>query len=84
METITPKPYETDLTDDEWAIREPVLQRALYGDKTKTRAHPRRYPLRRITNAIMLDGIRTQMVGGQHEAFSTGVPPPEGRRSVGG
>jgi transposase len=53
METITRKPYKTDLTDDEWAIREPVLQRALYGDKTKTRAHPRRYPLREITNAIL-------------------------------
>ena len=49
METITRKPYETDLTDDEWAILEPVLKRALYGDKTKTRGHPRHYPLREIT-----------------------------------
>jgi len=53
METITRKPYETDLTDDEWAIFEPVLQRALYGNKTKTRGHPRHYPLREITNAIL-------------------------------
>jgi putative transposase len=53
METITRKPYETDLTDDEWAILEPVLKRALYGDKTKTRGHPRHYPLREITNAIL-------------------------------
>ena len=43
METITRNPYETDLTDDEWAILEPILQRALYGDKTKTRGHPRHY-----------------------------------------
>jgi putative transposase len=53
METITRKPYETDPTDDEWAIPEPILQRALYGDKTKTRGHPRHYPLREITNAIL-------------------------------
>jgi transposase len=53
METITRKPYETDLTDDEWAILEPVLKRALYGDKTKTRGHPRHYPLREIVNAIL-------------------------------
>jgi len=53
METITRKPYETDLTDDEWAILEPILQRALYGDKTKTRGHPRHYPLREIVNAIL-------------------------------
>ena len=53
METITRKPYETDLTDDEWAILEPILKRALYGDKTKTRGHPRHYPLREITNAIL-------------------------------
>jgi transposase len=48
METITRKPYETDLTDEEWTI----LKRALYGEKTKTRAHPRHYPLREIVNAI--------------------------------
>ena len=53
METITRKPYETDLTDDEWAILEPILKRALYGDKIKTRGHPRHYPLREITNAIL-------------------------------
>ena len=53
METITRKPYETDLTDDEWAILEPILKRALYGDKTKTRGHPRHYPLREIVNAIL-------------------------------
>jgi transposase len=53
METITRKPYETDLTDDEWAILEPVLKRALYGEKTKTRGHPRHYPLREIVNAIL-------------------------------
>ena len=53
METVTRKPYETDLTDDEWAILEPVLKRALYGDKTKTRGHPRHYPLREIVNAIL-------------------------------
>ena len=53
MGTITRKPYETDLTDEEWTILEPVLKRALYGDKTKTRGHPRHYPLREITNAIL-------------------------------
>ena len=53
METITRKPYETDLTDDEWAILEPSLTRALYGDTTKTRGLPRHYPLREITNAIL-------------------------------
>ena len=35
METITRKPYETDLTDEEWTILEPILKRALYGEKTK-------------------------------------------------
>ena len=53
METITRKPYETDLTDEEWTILEPILKRALYGEKTKTRAHPRHYPLREIVNAIL-------------------------------
>jgi len=53
MENITRKPYETDLTDDEWAILQPILKRALYGDKIKTRGHPRHYPLREITNAIL-------------------------------
>jgi transposase len=52
METITRNLYETDLTDDEWAILEPILKRALYGDTT-TRAHPRHYPLHEITNAIL-------------------------------
>jgi len=52
-ETITRKPYETDPTDDEWAIPKLILQRALYGDKTKTRGHPRHYPLREIVNAIL-------------------------------
>jgi len=32
---------------------EPILKRALYRDTTKTRAHPRHYPLREITNAIL-------------------------------
>jgi hypothetical protein len=41
METITRKPYETDLTDEEWTILEPILKHALYGEKTKTRGHPR-------------------------------------------
>jgi putative transposase len=49
----TRKPYETDLTDEEWTILEPILQRALYGEKTKTRGHPRHYPLREIVNAIL-------------------------------
>ena len=53
METITRKPYETDLTDEEWTILEPILKRALYGEKTKTRGHPRHYPLREIVNAIL-------------------------------
>jgi putative transposase len=53
METITRQPYETDLTDDEWAILEPILTHALYGNKTKTRGHPRHYPLREIVNAIL-------------------------------
>jgi putative transposase len=52
-ETITRKPYETDLTDDEWAILESILKRALYGDKTETRGHPRHYPPRETTNAIL-------------------------------
>jgi transposase len=51
METITRKPYETDLNNEEWAILEPILQHALYGDKTKTRGHPRHYPLREIVSA---------------------------------
>jgi transposase len=53
METITRPTYETDLTDEEWAIREPVLRKALYGDKTKSVGHPRHYPLREIVNAIL-------------------------------
>jgi len=53
METITRKLYETDLTDEEWTILEPLLKHALYGNKTKTRGHPRHYPLREIVNAIL-------------------------------
>ena len=53
METITRKPYETDLTDEEWTILEPILKCALYDDKIKTRGHPRHYLLREITNAIL-------------------------------
>jgi transposase len=53
METITRPAYETDLTDEEWATLEPILQHALYGNKTKTRGHPRHYPLREIVNAIL-------------------------------
>jgi len=53
MKTITRNPHETDLTDDEWATLEPVLKRALYDDKTKTRGHPTHYPLRKITNAFL-------------------------------
>jgi transposase len=44
MQTITRKPYKTDLTDNEWATLEPILQRALYSNRTKTRAHPKRHP----------------------------------------
>ena len=45
--------YPTDLTDEEWAILEPVLTRALYGRKRKRIGPPRQYPLREILNAIL-------------------------------
>jgi hypothetical protein len=32
VETITRKPYETDLTDEECTILKPILKRALYGN----------------------------------------------------
>ena len=53
METITRKPHATDLTDDEWAILEPIPKHARYRNKTKTPRHPRHYSLREITNAIL-------------------------------
>ncbi len=43
----------SDLTDKEWSVLEPILRGALYGDKSRTRGHPRQYLLREIVNAIM-------------------------------
>jgi len=67
------KPYETDMTDDEWAIHEAILKRALYTDNNTTRGHPRYYPLREITNAIVLDGD-------SQSAKRLGQPTARGRR----
>lgn len=53
MKTMMRKSYPTDLTDEEWSVLEPILRGALYGNKSKSRGHPRHYPLREIVNAIM-------------------------------
>jgi hypothetical protein len=75
METITRKPYETDLTDEEWTTLEPILKRALYGEKTKTRAHPKHYPLREIVNAILY----LLKTGCQWRQLPHDLPPVEDR-----
>jgi transposase len=71
METITRKLYETDLTDEEWTILEPLLKHALYGNKTKTRGHPSHYPLREIVNAILY----VLKTGYQWQQLPNDLPP---------
>ena len=53
MKAMMRKSYLTDLTNEEWSVLEPILRCALYGDKSRTRGHPRPYPLREIVNAMM-------------------------------
>jgi hypothetical protein len=78
METITRKPYETDPTDDEWAILEPILQRALYGDKTKTRGHPRHYY---ATTCSYLGYKRRNFSRASHTPKRQSTPQPAASRA---
>jgi len=69
--------YPTDLTDEEWAILEPVLTRALYGRKRKRIGPPRQYPLRGILNAILYI-----LVGGCPWRLLPHDLPPRGRPCI--
>jgi transposase len=53
METITRKHYETDLTDDEWAIPNPSSNAPSIATQPKHAHTPDTTPLREITNAIL-------------------------------
>jgi putative transposase len=49
--TTQTKRYSSDLTDEEWAVLEPLVPRARSNDKTGGR--PEEYPKREITNGIL-------------------------------
>jgi len=46
MDTVTRKPYSTDLTDDQWAILESLIPPAKYG------GHPRVVDMREVLNTL--------------------------------
>lgn len=47
MQTITRKPYATDLTDEQWAILEPLIPPAKHGGR------PREVNMREVVNTIL-------------------------------
>ena len=46
MDTVTRKPYSTDLTDEQWAILEPLIPPAKHG------GHPREVDMREVLNTL--------------------------------
>ena len=46
MDTVTRKPYSTDLTDEQWAIVEPLIPPAKHG------GHPREVDMREVLNTL--------------------------------
>ncbi len=46
MDTVTRKPYPTDLTDEQWAILEPLIPPAKHG------GHPREVDMREVLNTL--------------------------------
>lgn len=46
MDTVTRKPYSTDLTDEQWAILEPLIPPAKHG------GHPRKVDMREVLNTL--------------------------------
>lgn len=46
MDTVTRKPYSTDLTDKQWAILEPLIPTAKHG------GHPREVDMREVLNTL--------------------------------
>jgi putative transposase len=59
------KPYPSDLTDEQWAILEPLLP------KTKPGGRPRKYDMRRILNALFYHTRE----GGAWRALPRDFPP---------
>lgn len=62
---MTPKPYPSDLTDEQWAILEPLLPLAKPGGR------PRKYPMRLVLNALFYHTRE----GGSWRALPHDFPP---------
>src|SRR5262245_23236505 len=59
------KPYPTDLTDDQWAVLEPLIPDAKPGGR------PRKYPMRRVLDALFYHARE----GGSWRALPHDFPP---------
>ncbi len=72
------KPYKTDLTDEQWALVEPVIT-AWKAAHPSVSGHQGRYAMRRIVNALLYQG-RT---GCQWELLPHDFPPVRSRGCTG-